>query len=172
MHAGRSLFSPLVKSLVAEREEGLTAAESGREALILAIDRRLRFLAADSRSTLRGRWPAYRQVLLMIRDKLGIRCSSRWVLLSTKWGGHPLQQQAEAWQAVEWGGDLHGVSQLVGFLPMMLSRVGVRLCRRKIAVLFFLYNLKHRWGMGRAAAPSKAGRGRGGGWRVWAEKAE
>ncbi|KAL4458066.1 hypothetical protein ABPG75_012931 [Micractinium tetrahymenae] len=74
--AGRSLFSPLVKSLVAEREEGLSAAESGREALILAIDRRLRFLAADSRDTLRGRWPPYRQVLLMVRDKLGIRCST------------------------------------------------------------------------------------------------
>lgn len=75
--AGRSLFSPLVKSLVAEREEELSAALSGREALILAIDRRLRFLAADSRDTLRGRWPPYRQVLLMVRDKLGIRCSSR-----------------------------------------------------------------------------------------------
>lgn len=74
---GRSLFSPLVKSLVAEREEGLSAAQSGREALILAIDRRLRFLAADSRDTLRGRWPPYRQVLLMVRDKLGIRCSTR-----------------------------------------------------------------------------------------------
>lgn len=74
--AGRSLFSPLVKSLVAEREEELSAALSGREALILAIDRRLRFLAADSRDTLRGRWPPYRQVLLMVRDKLGIRCSS------------------------------------------------------------------------------------------------
>lgn len=73
--AGRSLFSPVVKSIMAERED-LSASASGREVLILAIDRRLRFLAADSRGTLRGVWPGYRQVLLMVRDKLGLRCSS------------------------------------------------------------------------------------------------
>lgn len=70
---GRNLFGPLLKTLVVESDEPAEAL-GGREALISAIDRRLRFLAADSRATLRGRWPAYREVLLMLRDKLGIRC--------------------------------------------------------------------------------------------------
>lgn len=74
---GRSLFSPVLKSLDLERGgEEATVGRHGRAFLISAIDRRLRYLAADSGSTLRGRWPAYRQVLLMIRDKLGIRCPS------------------------------------------------------------------------------------------------
>jgi hypothetical protein len=76
---GRSLFSPVLKSLAVLAEEGGVAAGGGhspssRDALITAIDRRLRFLAADSASTLRGRFPAYRQVLLMLRDRLGITC--------------------------------------------------------------------------------------------------
>ncbi|KAI7835338.1 hypothetical protein COHA_010762, partial [Chlorella ohadii] len=70
---GRNLFGPLLKTLVVESDEPAEAV-GGREALISAIDRRLRFLAADSRATLRGRWPAYREVLLMLGDKLGIRC--------------------------------------------------------------------------------------------------
>jgi hypothetical protein len=72
--AGRSLFSPLLKSLVAERD-GVAAAVSGREALIQRIDHRLRWLAADAGATLKGQWPAYRSVLLSICDKLGVRCS-------------------------------------------------------------------------------------------------
>ena len=59
--AGRNLFGPLLKTLVVESDEPAEAL-GGREALISAIDRRLRFLAADSRATLRGRWPAYREV--------------------------------------------------------------------------------------------------------------
>lgn len=58
---GRNLFGPLLKTLVVESDEPAEAL-GGREALISAIDRRLRFLAADSRATLRGRWPAYREV--------------------------------------------------------------------------------------------------------------
>ena len=57
--AGRSFFSPLVKSIVAERED-VSAALHGRDLLMQRIDQRLRFLAADSASTLKGRWPDYR----------------------------------------------------------------------------------------------------------------
>ncbi|KAI3435524.1 hypothetical protein D9Q98_001590 [Chlorella vulgaris] len=73
---GRSVFSPLLKSMTLLMEQGGEAHLGGRDALIMAIDRKLRFLAADPGSTLRGRWPAYRQVLLMIRDKLSIACPS------------------------------------------------------------------------------------------------
>lgn len=61
---GRSVFSPLLKSMTLLMEQGGEAHLGGRDALIMAIDRKLRFLAADPGSTLRGRWPAYRQVCL------------------------------------------------------------------------------------------------------------
>lgn len=98
---GRSLFSPLLKSLMVMAESeggGEGAAPSGRDALIPTIDRRLRFLAADSASTLRGRWPAYRQVLLMIRDKLGIACSPTLLTneLEAEVFLHLLSQHADA----------------------------------------------------------------------------
>ena len=76
---GRNLFGPLLKTLVVENEEPAEAL-GGREALISAIDRRLRFLAADSRATLRGRWPAYREVRWYLY--CGV-CSS--ALLSLSW---------------------------------------------------------------------------------------
>lgn len=70
------LFSPLLKTLAVEQEEDAASMLAvGRDTLIARIDRRLRFLAADAGATLRGRWPGYREVLLMLREKLGIRCS-------------------------------------------------------------------------------------------------
>lgn len=58
--AGRSLLSPLVKTVVGELEP--PAVEwRGREALIISIERRFRFLAAPAESVLRGCWPSYRE---------------------------------------------------------------------------------------------------------------
>ena len=56
----RSLFSPLLKSLVREREHVPAALGGGRDELIACIEGRLRFLAADPGATVRGRWPSYR----------------------------------------------------------------------------------------------------------------
>ncbi|XP_075107992.1 uncharacterized protein LOC107817604 isoform X3 [Nicotiana tabacum] len=41
------------------------------------LESRFLYLAADARSTLRGRRPSYREVLLGVREKLSIRCSAK-----------------------------------------------------------------------------------------------
>lgn len=75
-----SYFSPLLKSVgnkahmdyILHRED-----IEGREDFIEYLESRFLFLAADARSTLRGRMPSYRDVLLGVRRKLGVRCSSK-----------------------------------------------------------------------------------------------
>ncbi|KAJ9530997.1 hypothetical protein QJQ45_000994 [Haematococcus lacustris] len=78
-----SLLSPVVKSLMTENEPPLLE-QRGRPAVSGAlqpsvmhkIEARFRFLAADSNSLLRGARPSYREALLAIRERLGVRCSS------------------------------------------------------------------------------------------------
>ncbi|XP_019238200.1 PREDICTED: uncharacterized protein LOC109218305 isoform X2 [Nicotiana attenuata] len=77
---GPSYFSPLLKS-VAKRDEidyimiGEDLEE--REEFLSMLESRFLYLAADARSTLRGRRPSYREVLLGVREKLSIRCSAK-----------------------------------------------------------------------------------------------
>nr|XP_016482411.1 PREDICTED: uncharacterized protein LOC107803246 isoform X3 [Nicotiana tabacum] len=77
---GPSYFSPLLKS-VTKRDEidyimiGEDLEE--REEFLSMLESRFLYLAADARSTLRGRRPSYREVLLGVREKLSIRCSAK-----------------------------------------------------------------------------------------------
>ncbi|KAK9118134.1 hypothetical protein Scep_016227 [Stephania cephalantha] len=76
---GPSYFSPLLKS-VANRSDvdyaviGEDLAE--RERFIELLESQFLYLAADARSTLRGWRPSYRDILLGVRRKLNIACSS------------------------------------------------------------------------------------------------
>jgi len=72
---GNSFLSPLGKSL--QTAEPALLHYQGRDVLAGHIERRFRFLAADAPSTLRGRWPSYRETLLSIREKLDVPCPSR-----------------------------------------------------------------------------------------------
>lgn len=98
--AGASLMSPIIKSLLTEREPAALKYR-GRAAVMHRVEQRMRFLAvracsgsvcyhhanqaaatcwsilqADSAATLRGQYPSYRELLLRICQKLGIRCPS------------------------------------------------------------------------------------------------
>ncbi|OMO63362.1 hypothetical protein CCACVL1_22409 [Corchorus capsularis] len=77
---GPSYFSPLLKSIINRDDvEGVMIEENfeEREDLIRALESRFLFLAADARSTLRGWRPSYRNVLLSVRKKLNVPCSSK-----------------------------------------------------------------------------------------------
>ena len=67
----RSLLGPLLKQHTAWDDE---RAPSTRPELLRHLGNRLLYLAADSKGTLRGRWPSYRQVLLGLRETLGVEC--------------------------------------------------------------------------------------------------
>jgi len=62
------LFSPIVKTLVAEREPA-NVLHQGRTTVMHTIHTRFRFLAASSLETLRGGRPTYRETLMHIRTK-------------------------------------------------------------------------------------------------------
>ncbi|KAL0036083.1 hypothetical protein WJX79_001980 [Trebouxia sp. C0005] len=72
---GTSLLSPLIKSLLTQREPAALK-HRGRAAVMHRIEQRMRFLAADSASTLRGQYPSYRELLLRLCYKLEIKCPS------------------------------------------------------------------------------------------------
>lgn len=77
---GPSYFSPLLKSIISRADADPFMIEEDlqeREDFIAALESRFLFLAADARSTLRGWRPSYRNVLLAVRKKLNIRCSSK-----------------------------------------------------------------------------------------------
>ncbi|XP_031280074.1 uncharacterized protein LOC116138507 isoform X3 [Pistacia vera] len=77
---GPSYFSPLLKSLTNGADVDHVMIEEDleeREGFIAALESRFLFLAADARSTLRGWRPSYRNVLLAVRKKLNIPCSSK-----------------------------------------------------------------------------------------------
>ncbi|EFJ44503.1 hypothetical protein VOLCADRAFT_95192 [Volvox carteri f. nagariensis] len=70
-----SPFSPIIKSLLVERDEPALVSLRGRRSVMHKVEAHFRFLAADSVHLLRGARPSYREVLLNVRDKLDIRCS-------------------------------------------------------------------------------------------------
>ncbi|XP_058078498.1 uncharacterized protein LOC131226791 isoform X1 [Magnolia sinica] len=76
---GPSYFSPLLKSLTKRADVDIMhgGVSEGREDFIEHLEARFLFLAADARSTLRGWRPSYRNVLLGVRRKLSIPCSSK-----------------------------------------------------------------------------------------------
>lgn len=77
---GPSYFSPLLKSVTNRADvDYLMIGEDleERDDLIALLESRFLFLAADARSTLRGWRPSYRNVLLGVRKKLDIPCSSK-----------------------------------------------------------------------------------------------
>ncbi|GLT55895.1 hypothetical protein SLA2020_289800 [Shorea laevis] len=76
---GPSYFSPLLKSIMSRADIGNVMIEDldEREGFIAALESQFLFLAADAQSTLRGWRPSYRDVLLSVRKKLNIPCSSK-----------------------------------------------------------------------------------------------
>ncbi|CAN0904040.1 hypothetical protein LINGRAHAP2_LOCUS22857 [Linum grandiflorum] len=77
---GPSYFSPLLKSVAKRAEVDYVMIEQDldqRDDFIAALESRFLFLAADARSTLRGWRPSYRDVLLAVRKKLSISCSTK-----------------------------------------------------------------------------------------------
>ncbi|GFP88465.1 hypothetical protein PHJA_000990200 [Phtheirospermum japonicum] len=77
---GPSYFSPLLKSIIknAEIDHIMIGDDPGeREDFISKLESRFLFLAADAQSTLRGWRPSYRKVLLGVRKKLKVQCSSK-----------------------------------------------------------------------------------------------
>eukprot|EP00798_Chlamydomonas_sp_ICE-L_P005100 gene5100-34900_t len=71
----QSPFSPVVKSLVAEKEPPLLELR-GRLSVMHKVETRFRFLAADPASLIGGKRPRYRDTLLAIKDSLDVPCSS------------------------------------------------------------------------------------------------
>ncbi|XP_027341698.1 uncharacterized protein LOC113854719 isoform X1 [Abrus precatorius] len=82
---GPSYLSPLLKSIPFKNTSTLDDLDRSmigvdlqlRQRFIAALESRFFFLAADARSTLRGWRPSYRNVLLQLRKKLNIPCSTR-----------------------------------------------------------------------------------------------
>ncbi|XP_015159405.1 uncharacterized protein [Solanum tuberosum] len=77
---GPSYFSPLLKSVTKRTEfDYVMVGEDPeeRDEFLSMLESRFLYLAADARSTLRGRRPSYREVLLGVREKLTIRCSAK-----------------------------------------------------------------------------------------------
>ncbi|CAL9777447.1 unnamed protein product [Musa acuminata subsp. burmannicoides] len=77
---GPSFFSPLLKSITSKRDADFTVNGEyieEREDFIEHLESQFLYLAADARATLRGWRPSYRNILLGVRKKLGIPCSSK-----------------------------------------------------------------------------------------------
>ncbi|OWM62675.1 uncharacterized protein LOC116212791 [Punica granatum] len=77
---GPSYFSPLLKSITSGADVDYAVIGEDleeREDFLAALESRFLFLAADARSVLRGWRPSYRNVLLSVRKKLNIPCSSK-----------------------------------------------------------------------------------------------
>lgn len=89
-----SLLSPLIKSVLTAREPAALK-HRGRVAVMHRIEQRMRFLGADSASTLRGHYPSYREMLLKLCYKLEIKCPRTLITedLETEVLMHILEQQ-------------------------------------------------------------------------------
>ncbi|XP_056173593.1 uncharacterized protein LOC115676247 isoform X2 [Syzygium oleosum] len=77
---GPSYFSPLLKSITnrADVDYAMIGEDlEEREDFLAALESRFLYLAADARSVLRGWRPSYRSVLLSVRKKLNIPCSTK-----------------------------------------------------------------------------------------------
>lgn len=77
---GPSYLSPLLKSITLTTATTTTLDEHDiqlRQQFIATLESRFFYLAADARSTLRGWRPTYRNVLLHLRNKFNIPCSTK-----------------------------------------------------------------------------------------------
>nr|GMD70248.1 uncharacterized protein LOC109175214 isoform X1 [Ipomoea batatas] len=77
---GPSYLSPLLKSITKKADVDFAMIEEDlekREEFMSMLESRFLYLAADARSTLRSLRPSYRDVLLNVRKKLNIRCSTK-----------------------------------------------------------------------------------------------
>ncbi|KAF5188859.1 hypothetical protein FRX31_021552 [Thalictrum thalictroides] len=77
---GPSYFSPLLKSVTSRADVDYVMIGEDyeeREYFFELLESRFVYLAADARSTLRGWRPSYREILLSVRRKLGVPCSSK-----------------------------------------------------------------------------------------------
>ncbi|XP_048130861.1 uncharacterized protein LOC115748691 isoform X1 [Rhodamnia argentea] len=77
---GPSYFSPLLKSITnkADVDYAMIGEDlEEREDFVAALESRFLYLAADARSVLRGWRPSYRSVLLSVRKRLNIPCSTK-----------------------------------------------------------------------------------------------
>ncbi|KAL5721966.1 hypothetical protein ACHQM5_005542 [Ranunculus cassubicifolius] len=77
---GPSYFSPLLKSVTSKADVDYVMIGEDfeeREYFFELLESRFLYLAADARSTLRGWRPSYRDILLGVRRKLGVACSSK-----------------------------------------------------------------------------------------------
>lgn len=76
---GHSLLSPLLKSVT--RGDGshrrYEHEPEGRDALMERLESRFLYLGAGAKETLRGWRPTYRDVLLCVRVKLNVHCSTK-----------------------------------------------------------------------------------------------
>lgn len=76
---GPSPFSPLLKSMAGADEAAARLHHVGREGFIRLLEERFRFLAADSALLVRGIRPQYRDTLLAVRRRLGVKCPATLV---------------------------------------------------------------------------------------------
>ncbi|XP_062199543.1 uncharacterized protein LOC133901995 isoform X2 [Phragmites australis] len=76
---GTSYFSPLLKSIAKRPISDSVVLDDieERDIFISKLESRFLYLAADARSIIRGWRPSYRNVLLGVRRKLGVQCSSK-----------------------------------------------------------------------------------------------
>ncbi|KAL3628939.1 hypothetical protein CASFOL_027985 [Castilleja foliolosa] len=77
---GPSYFSPLLKSIIKNAEiDHIMIGEDPdeRDDFISRLESRFLFLAADAQSTLRGWRPSYKKVLIGVKKKLKVQCSSK-----------------------------------------------------------------------------------------------
>lgn len=79
---GQSILSPWLKSITySDYPQHALLLQAGdpeaRQALLECLESRFLFLAADAKDTLTGRRPSYRNVLLQVRKKLKVPCSTK-----------------------------------------------------------------------------------------------
>lgn len=72
---GPSLFSPVVKTLVIQRDDApLAISYLGRESAMRRIEERFRFLSCDVSSIIGRPPPSYRETLLRIHRRMQLSC--------------------------------------------------------------------------------------------------
>eukprot|EP00210_Caulerpa_lentillifera_P006434 g6146.t1 len=71
----RNPFSPFVKNLITETDQ-IDVQFDARDSVMYKIQNQFQFLAASSLETIRGVRPSYRDTLLHIRSKFGVKCKS------------------------------------------------------------------------------------------------
>ncbi|KAH9298468.1 hypothetical protein KI387_030150, partial [Taxus chinensis] len=106
------ILSPLLKSIAYNDcpQDALVQVgdREAREALMEQLESRFLFLAADAKDTLSGRRPSYRNVLLQVRKKLNVPCSTKlstedmeaeiFLHLLQEYSSEPKQQLHYSWK--------------------------------------------------------------------------